>query len=77
VVVGWNRSPEAFSAIKCPTQLIAGDRDEFNDVEDTLTLYRIMPNAEVLVIPRADHLGLVRHPMVFQALFGFYGRVPR
>ncbi len=77
VVVGWDRPPRAFAGVVCPTLIISGDRDEFNDPEDQLALYRALPHAEVLIIPRADHLGLVRHPMVFRALLDFYGRVPR
>lgn len=77
IVVGWDKALESFKDIAAPTLLICGDRDEFNDAEDNLALYRALPRAEVLIMPRTDHLGLVRHPMVFQALLAFYGRVPR
>lgn len=77
VVVGWDRPLEAFRSVTCPTLIITGDRDEFHDAESNLALYRAMPNAEVLVVPYADHLGLVRHPLIYQALMGFYSRVPR
>lgn len=77
VVVGWDRPVEMFREVPSPTLIISGDRDEFNAAEDNLALYRAMPNAELLIIPRTDHLGLVRHPMVFRALGDFYGRVPR
>jgi len=73
VVVGWDKSPDAFQSVSCPSLVIVGDRDEFVDVEDNVALYRALPNAELLVVPRADHLGLVRHPMVFRALGHFYG----
>jgi hypothetical protein len=36
-----------------------------------------MPRSELLVVPRADHLGLVRHPLVHTALTDFYRRIPR
>ena len=77
IVVGWDRPLEAFSNVVSPTLLICGDRDEFNDPEDNLALYRTLPRAEALIVPNTDHLGLVRHPMVFHALLNFYGRVPR
>jgi pimeloyl-ACP methyl ester carboxylesterase len=77
VVVGWNLPVTAFASIPCPALIISGDRDEFADAEDNLALYRAMPRAEALVIPRTDHLGLVKHPLVFGALLDFYGRVPR
>lgn len=76
VVVGWDQPLEAFRSILCPTLIICGDRDEFNDPEDSLRLYRTLPHAEALIIPHTDHLGLVRHPMVFRALSDFYSRVP-
>jgi len=72
VVVGWDKPTEAFKSIACPSLLIVGDRDEFVDVEDNVALYRALPNSELLVVPYADHLGLVRHEMVFRALGQFY-----
>ncbi len=77
IVSGWEKPLDAFRSIAAPALLITGDRDEFTDLQDNLDLYRQLPNAEILVIPRTDHFGLVRHPMVFRALGDFYGRVPR
>ena len=76
-VVGWNASPESLSVIACPTLVVAADRDEFYDLEDSLALYQALPNAEMLIVPRCDHIGLVRHPLVMQAVRDFYTRVPR
>jgi pimeloyl-ACP methyl ester carboxylesterase len=75
--VGWDAPVESFKSIPLPTLIMCADRDEFNDPEDSLELYRAMPNAELLVVPHTDHLGLVRHPMVHTALKDFYSRVPR
>lgn len=77
VVVGWDRPLADFEKVSAPTLAISGDRDEFVDPVDILKLARTMPNAEALIVPNTDHLGLVRHPMVFRALGDFYGRVPR
>lgn len=77
IVVGWDKPVEAFSRIGTPTLIITGDRDEFNDPGDHVQLYNAMPRAELLVVPNTDHLGLVKHPVVFSALLDFYGRVPR
>ncbi len=77
VVVGWDRPLESFKPVTCPVLLICGDRDEFNDPEDNLALYRALPNAEILIVPHTDHLGLVRHPMIYEAIRAFYPRVPR
>src|SRR5262249_15465316 len=70
--VGWDARASAFSSIPLPTLIMSGDRDEFNDVDDNVALYHAMPKAQLLVVPHADHLGLVRHPMVFTALHQFY-----
>ncbi len=77
VVVGWDAPLGSFRAILAPTLIMCGDRDEFSDPEDSVALYRILPNAELLVVPHADHLGLVRHPMVHSAVREFYSHVPR
>jgi pimeloyl-ACP methyl ester carboxylesterase len=76
-VVGWQMSPDALRAVICPVLIIAADRDEYNDPEDSLLLYRSLPNAEMLIVPHSDHIGLVRNPMVIQAVRDFYARVPR
>lgn len=75
--VGWDQPASAFSTIALPTLIMCADHDEFNDAEDSLALYRAMPNSELLVVPHTDHLGLVRHPMVIEAIRHFYGHVPR
>ncbi len=77
VVVGWDAPVETFSRVPVPTLIMCADRDEFNDVEDSLALYRAMPGAELLVVPATNHLGLVRHPHVHAALQSFYIRVRR
>lgn len=69
---GWGPGLEPYSKITCPVLLILGDRDEFIDVEDNISLYRALPNAEVCIVPNCDHLGLVRHPVVLSAIERFY-----
>lgn len=75
-VIGWQLSPNALEAIICPVLIIAADRDEYFNVEDNLVLYRSLPNAELLIVPHSDHIGLVRHPLVTQSVSNFYTRVP-
>ena len=38
-----------------PTLVMTGDRDRFLLVEETVELYGLLPNAELLVLPNADH----------------------
>ncbi|MBN1123220.1 MAG: alpha/beta hydrolase [Anaerolineae bacterium] len=77
IVVGWDASVEAFTGVTCPTLIIIGDRDEFIDPAENLELYSTLPNAELLIIPRCDHLGLVRHPLLTYALTDFYSHISR
>jgi pimeloyl-ACP methyl ester carboxylesterase len=76
ILGGWDAPLESFSAITCPTLIICADRDEFNGPQDGLDLYETLPNADLLVVPRADHIGLVRHPLVMEAVRAFYERLP-
>lgn len=77
IAIGWDAPADSFSKLTLPTLIMCADHDEFNDVEENVTLFRAMPSAELLVVPHTDHLGLVRHPMVHTALHEFYGHVPR
>jgi pimeloyl-ACP methyl ester carboxylesterase len=76
-VVGWDKPVEAFADVPLPTLIISGDRDEFNDPADSFALYNTLPNADLLIVPHTDHLGLVRHPLVYQGLRDFCARIPR
>ena len=41
--------------ISVPTLIIRGDRDQFLPVDDAVELYRLVPNAQLAVVPNADH----------------------
>ena len=41
--------------IEAPTLIIWGDRDQFLPVELAVELYHLIPNAELAVVPNADH----------------------
>ena len=77
ILGGWDAPLDSFRAITCPALIIMADRDEFNGPEDGLALFNTLPNAELLVVPHADHIGLVRHPLVMEAVRAFYERVPK
>jgi pimeloyl-ACP methyl ester carboxylesterase len=46
---------EDLKQITLPTLIIWGDRDQFLPVEDAVELYRLIPNAQLAVVPNADH----------------------
>jgi pimeloyl-ACP methyl ester carboxylesterase len=47
--------PEEFRAIQCPVRLCVGDRDTTATVEDTRDVQRLIPDAELEVLPRTPH----------------------
>jgi len=48
-------SHDDIKKITAPTLIIWGDRDQYLPVEDALELYRLLPNAELAVLPNTDH----------------------
>ncbi|MEE9411045.1 MAG: alpha/beta hydrolase [Candidatus Heimdallarchaeota archaeon] len=41
--------------IKVPTLILAGDRDAAISIEEAMKMYKLIPNAELAIIPNADH----------------------
>lgn len=54
-----NYTPEDFARVVAPTLVLVGDRDGFVPVEDGVAMYRLLPNAELAVVPAADHGRLI------------------
>jgi len=54
--------------ITVPTLIIWGDRDQFLLVEDAAELYRLIPNAQLAVVPNADHFVTRTKVMLFAEL---------
>jgi len=48
-------SHEELKKITTPTLIIWGDRDQLLPIENAIELYRLMPNAELAVLPSGDH----------------------
>lgn len=47
---------QALAKIQCPVLLIAGDRDPVAPLQEILTMYQIIPDAGLWIIPFADHI---------------------
>jgi pimeloyl-ACP methyl ester carboxylesterase len=60
--------PEELAAIAAPTLVIWGDRDQFLSVEQAVAVYRALPNAQLAVIPNADHFVTRTHRAQFGQL---------
>ncbi len=50
-----NYSPDDFAGVVAPTLVLLGDRDGIITLEEAVEMYRLLPNAELAVIPGADH----------------------
>ena len=57
-----NYTPEDFAKGAAPTLVLLGDRDDFVPVEEGVRMYRLLPNAELAVVPGADHPDLIFSP---------------
>lgn len=50
-----NYNNDDFLKISEPLLILIGDRDDLIPVEDSAAMYRLIPNAELAVVPNADH----------------------
>jgi pimeloyl-ACP methyl ester carboxylesterase len=55
--------------VTAPTLIALGDRDGFSPVEEAIYMYRLMPNAELVITPNAGHFfPETNHPFFAQML---------
>jgi pimeloyl-ACP methyl ester carboxylesterase len=57
-----NYTPEDFARIQAPTLVYTGDRDQVVPVEEAAEMYRMLPNAELYVVPNQGHGGTLGAP---------------
>jgi pimeloyl-ACP methyl ester carboxylesterase len=63
-----NYTSNDFVQVVAPTLVLVGDRDDFIPVEEASEMYRLLPNAELAVLPGADHLAAFTKAPLAQAL---------
>jgi len=63
-----NFRPQDLAAIQAPTLLVNGDRDEIIPLEQTLGMYRALPNAQLAILPGVGHGVPSRRPTWFNLL---------
>jgi len=61
-------SDDELRQIAAPALIVWGDQDQFLPVEDAVALYRLLPNAQLAVVPNADHFVTRTHPEHFARL---------
>jgi pimeloyl-ACP methyl ester carboxylesterase len=57
--------------IASPTLIYLGDRDELNELDQAVEMYHALPNAELAIIPHANHFiafDQLRNPLVLEFL---------
>ncbi|MDQ5823774.1 MAG: alpha/beta hydrolase [Chloroflexota bacterium] len=57
-----NYTPEDFAQVAAPALVLIGDRDGFVPVEEALSMYRLLPNAELAVLPCSEHSDFIFSP---------------
>ena len=68
---------DRLAAIKCPVQVIVGDKDAGTPVAMSEAIHHAIPGSELVVIPDASHLSNLEQPTTFNAaLLKFLARVP-
>lgn len=77
-------TPLAYTAqelhqITAPTLILVGDRDEFMPAEEAVETYRLLPQAELAILPHATHGGAVAgatgvNPLFMDIVSDFFSR---
>ena len=69
-----NIDPASLSSIKCPVQVSVGDSDLIS-VEHTRLISDNIPNAELIVVPKADHSSYIKkNPRIGRLLMAFFDK---
>ncbi|UOE46649.1 alpha/beta hydrolase [Mucilaginibacter sp. SMC90] len=61
-------TPEQLKNIKCPVLVAAGDRDRYNSVESFVSIYKLLPLAQLAIIPNSDHIIFYRQPALMETM---------
>lgn len=68
-----------FQQLTAPTLVLLGDRDETIPVEQAVEMYRLIPNAELAILPQSTHGGSVSgtsgvNPIFMNIVLDFFSR---
>jgi pimeloyl-ACP methyl ester carboxylesterase/ketosteroid isomerase-like protein len=65
-------SKDFFSTIKCPVLVMAGNHDQFVSTQRVVNASKMIPNAELSIIPNATHGAFIENfPVVWEATSSF------
>jgi pimeloyl-ACP methyl ester carboxylesterase len=54
------------ATIKCPVLIVAGDRDDYTRAEAFVAMYKLLPNAQLLMLPNSGHVSLILNPAMLR-----------
>jgi pimeloyl-ACP methyl ester carboxylesterase len=60
--------PDQIKSIKCPVLVTAGDRDRYNPIESFVSIYKLLPLAQLAIIPNSDHIIFYRQPALMETM---------
>ena len=66
-----NYTAADFEQIAVPTLILIGDRDQLVPVEEATEMYRLIPTAELAIVPNADHLQAAGSELVQTVVLDF------
>jgi pimeloyl-ACP methyl ester carboxylesterase len=61
-------TPDQIKSIKCPVLVAAGDRDRYNPIESFVSIYKLLPSAQLAIIPNSDHIIFYRQPALMETM---------
>jgi pimeloyl-ACP methyl ester carboxylesterase len=61
-------SDEEIKNISCPVMVTAGDRDQYNPIESFVRVYKLLPHAQLAIVPGADHIIFYRQPELMEKI---------
>ncbi len=75
----WKNYPNftlaQLKTIKTPALIIAGDHDLAN-IDQTLTLFRSIPNSRLFIVPGASHFALIEYPGLLNSVIIDFLKTP-
>lgn len=69
---GWTIELARLNRLHTPVAIIGGDREQVQDVEAYVELYRALHDAQLYIVPDCDHFGFHTNPAVRHYLEAWY-----
>jgi pimeloyl-ACP methyl ester carboxylesterase len=77
VVNNMKMSKDFFSTIKCPVLVMAGNQDQFVSTQRVVNASKMIPNAELSIIPNASHAAFLENFSTVWAASSSFLKLPK